>query len=132
MLTDTRLLGSLLGFDRDRLARDPALTGPLLETFVTAELRKEAGWSERAVGLWPYRRHEGQEVDLVLEDRVGRLVGIEAKASSSPRPTDCNGLRALRRRTLTRSSEGSCCTVAPLRSRSANACIRCRSHGSGA
>jgi hypothetical protein len=95
MLTDTGLLGSVLGLDRERLARSPALTGPLLETFVAAELRKQAGWSERSVGLWHYRTHAGREVDLVLEDRAGRVVGIEVKASASPTSADFNGLRAL-------------------------------------
>ena len=40
-----------------------------------------------------------QEVDYVLEDRAGRLVGIEVKKSASPTSSDFRGLRHLAEQT---------------------------------
>ncbi len=54
------------------------------------EVRKDAGWSE-AVDLFHYRTQTGQEVDLVLEDAAGRLVGIEVKASATITLDDFKG-----------------------------------------
>jgi hypothetical protein len=38
------------------------------------------------------------EVDLVLEDRAGRVTGIEVKSSATVRPDDLRGLRRLAER----------------------------------
>ena len=45
--------------------------------------------------LHHFRSHGGQEVDLVLEDPRGRVVGIEVKASATVTSSDLAGLRAL-------------------------------------
>lgn len=37
-----------------------------------------------------------REVDIVLEDRRGRIVGIEVKASDSPGREDFRGIEAMR------------------------------------
>ena len=37
----------------------------------------------------------GREVDIVLEDRSGRIVGIEVKASATLGTNDIKGLKAL-------------------------------------
>ena len=42
-----------------------------------------------------YRTKDQDEVDLVLEDRRGRIVGIEVKASATVRSNDFRGLRQL-------------------------------------
>lgn len=47
----------------------------------------------RRVELFHYRTKDGTEVDAVLEDRQGRVVGIEVKASSTVRIDDFRGLR---------------------------------------
>jgi len=98
-LLDTGLAAYLLGLDSARLAADPNLRGPLLETFVAAELRKQIGWSRRrnhsAPRLYHLRESTGAEVDLVLEDPAGQLVGIEVKASATVAGHDFKGLRAL-------------------------------------
>jgi hypothetical protein len=94
-LADTGLAAHLLGIDQARLEVEPHLLGPLLENYVAMELRKQLGWSESAPSLYHFRIHTGQEVDLVLEDSAGRLVGIEVKASASVSPHDFAGLRVL-------------------------------------
>jgi predicted AAA+ superfamily ATPase len=52
----------------------------------------------RDARLTHYRSHDGTEVDLVLEDRAGRITGIEVKASATVRQQDLRGLRRLAER----------------------------------
>ncbi len=94
-LNDTGLLAHLLGFSKDRLARDPKQSGPLLENFVVMELRKQASWSKTQPELFHFRTQTGREVDIVLEDRSGRIVGIEVKASATLGTDDLKGLKVL-------------------------------------
>jgi len=95
LLCDTGLNGYLLGLDRARLADDPGLAGPLLENFVALELLKQAGWSRTRPSFCHLRSHSGDEVDLVLEDRAGNLVGIEVKSGATLSAADFKGLRSL-------------------------------------
>ncbi len=94
-LCDTGLAASLLGLDAARLSQDGGMRGQLLETFVTMEVRKQAGWSKTQPGLFHWRTAAQREVDLLLEDAAGRLVGIEVKASGTATASDFKGLRAL-------------------------------------
>jgi hypothetical protein len=96
---DTGLCCHLLGLDADRLLADDLMAGPLLEAFVAGELLKQAGWSRVRAALHHYRTHAQQEVDLVLEDPAGRLVGLEMKKSASPTAHDFRGLRHLAEQT---------------------------------
>lgn len=98
LLVDTGLVSYLVGETEERLMRlgNPSSQwGALLEGFVLMEFVKLAGWSESAPALFHFRTTAGAEVDLVLEDRLGRLVGVEVKASATIRPSDFSGLRAL-------------------------------------
>jgi predicted AAA+ superfamily ATPase len=94
-VADTGLQAHLMGIDAERLRHDPHLAASLLETFVYLELAKQAGWSHAHVTIHHFRSHAGREVDLVLEDRSGRIVGIEVKAATSVGEADLAGLRAL-------------------------------------
>lgn len=93
--TDTGLLAHLSGLTPERLAADPYLRGPLLENFVVAELLKQLDWSRARPRMYFLRTQTGVEVDVVLEDAAGDLVGIEVKASASVGGGDFRGLRAL-------------------------------------
>ena len=94
-LNDTGLAAYLLGLNEKRLERDPGLKGALLENFVAMELEKQAGWSQACPKLFHFRTAAGQEVDFVLENPAGDLVGIEVKVSATVSSRDFNGLRAL-------------------------------------
>lgn len=59
--------------------------GALLESFVVSELMKLASWSERRVSFSHYRIKDQDEVDVVIEDRRGRIIGIEVTASATVR-----------------------------------------------
>jgi predicted AAA+ superfamily ATPase len=94
-VVDTGLAMVLAGVGEAALAQERTLLGAMLESFVAAELRKQLGWSEARPNLLHFRSHAGAEVDLVLEDGRGRIVGVEVKASATPSSADFNGLRAL-------------------------------------
>jgi predicted AAA+ superfamily ATPase len=88
-----------VGLDSHRLKDDSLMTGAILENFVAIELLKQAGWSRTRPAFFHYRTQHQQEVDLVLEDSHGHLVGIEIKKSSSPTAHDFKGLRFLSEKT---------------------------------
>ncbi len=94
-VVDTGLGAALSGVEAGLLARDRTLLGPLLASFVAGELRKQVGWSDTRPALHHFRTHTGQEVDIVLEDPRGRIVGVEVKASGTVTGRDVNGLRVL-------------------------------------
>lgn len=94
---DSGLLAHLLGLSKPGLAALPGLHGGLLETFVFSELQKHIGWAETSgVQLMHYRTSTGAEVDFVLQDRQGRIVGIEVKAATGLSGDAFKGLRHLR------------------------------------
>lgn len=94
LFVDAGICAYLAGIDPARMISDPDRFGPLLETFVGGELLRGIAWAADRVELLHYRDGAGAEVDWVLEDAQGRLVGIEVKATSSPTAGDFKGLRA--------------------------------------
>jgi predicted AAA+ superfamily ATPase len=92
---DTGLLASLREDNLETLRRDRTRFGALLESFVVSELMKLASWSERRLSFSHYRTKDQDEVDVVIEDRRGRIIGIEVKASVTVKPDDFRGLRQL-------------------------------------
>ena len=95
-LNDTGLAGYLQGLEAGRLRSDRRLLGPLLENWVSMELRKQTGWSRCRVSLFHFRTVSGQEVDLVLEDPSGAVAAVEVKASAQVTADDFRGLKALK------------------------------------
>jgi predicted AAA+ superfamily ATPase len=91
---DTGLAAYLQNVDARRLGTEPALLGPLLETFAITELIKQQSWSSTQPEVGHFRTAHGEEVDVVLDAR-GRLVGIEVKAAASVSEADFRGLRAV-------------------------------------
>jgi len=94
-LNDTGLLSHLLGLTMERLELDAGLAGAALENFVLMELRKQSAWSDTQPRFYYWRTASGQEVDIVLEDSAGHIVGIEVKASATLHRGDLRGLQAL-------------------------------------
>ncbi|MBT9291374.1 ATP-binding protein [Prosthecodimorpha staleyi] len=92
---DSGLLAALRGLDADLIAANRTVFGAVLESFVFSEILKLAAWSDRRLSFSHFRTRDGDEVDLVIEDRRGRLIGIEVKASATVRDDDFKGLRKL-------------------------------------
>ncbi|MGH3831779.1 MAG: DUF4143 domain-containing protein [Pseudonocardiaceae bacterium] len=92
-------IAPLLAKDSTALMRptEPA-TGALFETFIANELSKQLTWSTTPARLYHFRDSDGAEVDLVLEADDGRVLGIEVKATSTPRSDDFRWLAQMRDR----------------------------------
>lgn len=92
---DSGIAARLLALDSHALRRPGAPFGPLLEGFVLSELARQLTWSQQLADLYHYRDHNKVEVDGVLENRHGQVIGIEVKAASAVRSEDFSGLRQL-------------------------------------
>ncbi|MDR3793585.1 MAG: ATP-binding protein [Terracidiphilus sp.] len=92
---DSGLLASLLAATPERMAADRAAFGSLLETFVLDEVLKLITWLDEPIHVFHYRDKDQDEVDIVLEDEEGNVVGIEVKASATVIAADFKGLRKL-------------------------------------
>ena len=96
---DTGLAAAVIGKGPDALGRmnDPSV-GPLIESFVIAELAKQLTWSNVSARLHHLRDRDGLEVDAILEAADGRVVAVEVKASTLPRAKDAKPMATLRDR----------------------------------
>ncbi|MGH4013054.1 MAG: DUF4143 domain-containing protein [Pseudonocardiaceae bacterium] len=97
-MVDSGVAANLLAAEPDQLLRPGAPFGPLLEGFVLMELARQLTWSDERVELFHYRTRDKTEVDAVLENRRGHVVGVEVKAASTVRAEDFRGLRHLAER----------------------------------
>ncbi|HEY3655693.1 MAG TPA: ATP-binding protein [Steroidobacteraceae bacterium] len=89
---DSGLLTAMRGYSLSRLRADRTLFDPLLESFVFSELPKLSAWTEERVMLFHYRDRDQLEVDFVLENSAGEIVGIEVKSAASVTQRDFLGL----------------------------------------
>jgi predicted AAA+ superfamily ATPase len=74
---DSGVAAEVLGLDSRALVRPGAPLGGLLENFVAMELARQATWSAVRVEMFHYRTRDKVEVDIVLQDRQGHVVGVE-------------------------------------------------------
>ncbi len=93
---DTGVLATLRHVNTDRIRVDRTPFGAILESFVYSELLKLAYASTGRFRFYHFRDKDMNEVDVVVEDRLGRVVGIEIKASSTVTNGDFAGLRRLK------------------------------------
>jgi len=92
---DTGLLINQLRVGRELILENGRMLGALLENFVFLELKKLSTWSTQPIDLYHYRTQTGNEVDIILENRAGQIVGIEVKASETISSEDWKGLDVL-------------------------------------
>lgn len=90
---DSGLLTMLLGLVPTAGLLDRSRFGHVLETFVHAELLKHAAAADDEYRMYFYRDHSQFEVDLVIENAGGDLVGVEIKASATVTERDLRGLK---------------------------------------
>ena len=113
VMTDVGLAAHLQGVTTAGLDRPQTQFGPLLETLVATEVVRQLSWSHNFATLWHFRDRSGVEVDLILEHPDGRIVGIEIKATGTPRAEDLRGLRFLADRLGDRFHFGCLLSTAP-------------------
>ena len=92
---DSGLLAAILGTTEERIGKDRSVLGPLLETFVFAEVMKQVDWLAETCRLHHYRDKDQDEVDIIVEGEGGELVSIEVKAAATVTAGDFKGLRKL-------------------------------------
>ncbi len=69
--------------------------GHILESFVFGELLKHTTTSDNDYRLLYYRDADKFEVDVVIENSAGQLLGVEVKASATVKERDLRGLKKL-------------------------------------
>jgi hypothetical protein len=92
---DSGLLGMLTNIDQKNVQLDKTGYGHILESFVFGELLKHTTTSDDNYRLLYYRDADKFEVDVVIENSAGQLVGVEVKASATVKERDLRGLKKL-------------------------------------
>jgi predicted AAA+ superfamily ATPase len=96
-VTDTGLAAAALGMDARRLSQSP-LGGSFIESFVLAELWKQAAVIDEPIMFSHFRDRSGIEVDVIIERADGSVVAVEIKSATTVNRADAKGLRFLRDR----------------------------------
>jgi uncharacterized protein len=94
---DSGLLATLIELTSEEVQRSRTQFGSVLESFVYGELMKSTTTAEGEYTLMYYRDADKVEVDLVIENAAGHLVGVEVKSSATVKEVDLKGLRKLAR-----------------------------------
>ena len=90
---DSGLLTVLLRLNIEQIDRQRF--GYLLESFVYGELLKHCTTADDTYNLLYYRDADKYEVDIVIENSIDELVGVEVKAAATVTSRDLRGLRKL-------------------------------------
>jgi len=89
---DTGLVAHLVDIDVHTLiVQDREMLGNLIENFVYAELLKHSTYAKKSTKIYHYR-DGSYEVDLVLEQKNRKIVGIEVKSSATIKTEYTKGL----------------------------------------
>lgn len=92
---DTGLLLYILGVNATQLGQNDVLFGNILENFAILEILKLLSFRAPEISLYYYHETGQVEVDIILENQQGQVIGIEIKSNSTPRPDDFKGLKAV-------------------------------------
>ena len=92
---DAGLLATLTDLDAAEIHRDRSRFGNMLETFSYGELLKHATTADGDYHLLYYRDIDQFEVDVVIENAAGLLLGVEIKAAATVKESDLRGLKKL-------------------------------------
>ena len=92
---DSGLLSALLELTPDLVRRERERFGSVLETFVFGELLKHTTTADDYYRLLYYRDHDQFEVDVIVENASGELIGVEVKAAATVGERDLRGLKRL-------------------------------------
>jgi uncharacterized protein len=92
---DSGLLSTLIDLTPANAKQDRSRFGHVLETFVYGELLKHTTTAEGDYQLLYYRDHDQYEVDIVIENAAGQVIGVEVKAAASVALADLRGLKRL-------------------------------------
>ena len=88
--TDTGLMASLLNWQPDNVFLDSDRSGKIFETLVFHELSAQINLNQYS--LYHYRDRAKREIDFIVENRQGEILGIEVKAGSMVSQSDSKHL----------------------------------------
>ena len=103
--TDTGTLCYLSGLKDPEHAASGPMAGSIFETAVLGEIFKTCLARGEDPQLYFWRTSTGTEVDLIVETE-GRLIPVEIKATSTPRPAMAAGIEAFRKDFPRRAASG--------------------------
>lgn len=83
LMTDSGLMSSILNWRHERVRLDGKLYGKLLETYVFTQLAAILDAQDEDYSLFHYRDREQREIDFLVENENGDLLGLEVKAASA-------------------------------------------------
>lgn len=89
---DTGLLCYLLGIKQEADLRSNAKYGAVFENWIISEILKNRYNSGQDGGMYYFRDHLGNEVDLIIE-RPDQPLAIEIKATEKPGKQDLKGIK---------------------------------------
>lgn len=92
-MTDSGLMSSVLGWNRDQVRMDADRSEKLVETFMFNEIAALADASYGRYDLFHYRDREKREIDFLVGREDGALLGIEVKAGSAIGRSDFKNLK---------------------------------------
>jgi hypothetical protein len=92
---DAGLLATLLDLGPAEAQQDRSRFGNVLETFAYSELLKHITTAADDYRVLYYRDVDLFEVDVVIENAAGQLLGVEIKASATVKAGDLHGLKKL-------------------------------------
>jgi len=92
---DSGLLATLLDLTAEETQQDRTRFGNALESFVFGELLKHTTTASGDYRLMYYRDADKFEVDVVIENAAGQLVGVEVKAAATVKESDLRGLKKM-------------------------------------
>jgi len=82
-VTDSGFMSSILKWTFEAVRFDGDLNGKLIETFVFNQLSAILEAQEDDCNLYHYRDREKREIDFIVQNENGDILGIEVKAGSS-------------------------------------------------
>lgn len=95
-ITDPALMAAALNADVTSVLADGDLLGRIIDTFVMSQLRPETALASRTRTNHLRTKNGREEVDLVIELPGHKLIGIEIKASATPKSNNARHLRWLK------------------------------------
>ena len=91
--TDTGLIANCLNWDEETVYLDGDLSGKLVESWVYHELSALADCSRQRCGIAHYRDKDKREVDFIVTNEVGEMLGVEVKSGGRVGAEDFKNLK---------------------------------------
>lgn len=93
IMCDTGLMSSILRWKFEQIQLDGDRNGKLIESFIYQQLAAITDAHQDDYDIWHYRDSARREIDFIIENSTGELLGIEVKAGSNITPKHFHALK---------------------------------------